>query len=30
MGHEVFTIHPSYFSTVPCPTYPQIRLALNP
>jgi glycosyltransferase involved in cell wall biosynthesis len=30
MGHEVFTIHPGYFSTVPCPTYPQIRLAINP
>ena len=30
MGHEVFTIHPGFFSTVPCPTYPQIRLAINP
>jgi glycosyltransferase involved in cell wall biosynthesis len=30
MGHSVFTIHPGRFKTVPCPTYPQIRLAINP
>jgi glycosyltransferase involved in cell wall biosynthesis len=29
LGHEVRPIHPECFSvTVPCPTYPQIRLAL--
>ena len=30
MGHEVCLITPDMFRTVPCPTYPQIRLALNP
>ncbi len=30
MGHEVRLITPDMFRTVPCPTYPQIRLALNP
>ncbi|MFZ0611069.1 MAG: glycosyltransferase family 1 protein [Desulfobacterales bacterium] len=30
MGHTVLTIHPGYFATIPCPTYPQIRLAINP
>jgi glycosyltransferase involved in cell wall biosynthesis len=30
MGHEVCFITPDMFRTVPCPTYPQIRLALNP
>lgn len=30
MGHEVETITPDGFSTVPCPTYPEIRLALMP
>lgn len=31
MGHDVFCIHPGAFpKTVPCPTYPQIRLAVNP
>ncbi len=27
MGHEVQVISPNEFSTVPCPTYPEIRLA---
>ena len=31
LGHEVSVIHPGrYRQTVPCPTYPQIRLALSP
>ena len=30
IGHEVCLITPDLFRTVPCPTYPQIRLALNP
>ncbi len=30
MGHQVCLIIPDMFRTVPCPTYPQIRLALNP
>jgi len=30
MGHEVCLITPDMFWTVPCPTYPQIRLALYP
>jgi 1,2-diacylglycerol 3-alpha-glucosyltransferase/glucuronosyltransferase len=30
MGHEVYFITPDMFRTVPMPTYPQIRLALNP
>lgn len=30
MGHEVCVISPDMFRTFPCPTYPQIRLALNP
>ncbi len=29
-GHEVLSIHPGLFATVPCPTYPQIRLAAHP
>lgn len=29
MGHEVEVIHPELFKTVPCPTYPEIRLALG-
>ena len=28
-GHEVDVIEPSQFFTVPCPTYPEIRLALG-
>ena len=27
-GHEVVVVEPSLFWTVPCPTYPEIRLAL--
>lgn len=30
MGHEVETITPDLFRTVPCPTYPEIRLACWP
>lgn len=29
MGHEVVIIEPSQFRTFPCPTYPEIRLALD-
>jgi glycosyltransferase involved in cell wall biosynthesis len=29
-GHEVVMITPDRFRTVPCPTYPEIRLALRP
>jgi glycosyltransferase involved in cell wall biosynthesis len=29
-GHEIKVIHPGLFKTVPCPTYPEIRLALWP
>jgi glycosyltransferase involved in cell wall biosynthesis len=29
-GHEVKVIHPGLFKTVPCPTYPQIRLSCLP
>ncbi|RJP29949.1 MAG: glycosyltransferase family 1 protein [Candidatus Omnitrophota bacterium] len=29
-GHTVEIIHPGLFRTVPCPTYPDIRLALFP
>lgn len=28
LGHEVFVAHPGMFRSVPCPTYPEIRLAL--
>ncbi len=28
-GHEVIFITPENFSTVPCPTYPEIRLSIN-
>lgn len=28
-GHQVLVIDPSRFRTVPCPTYPEIRLALG-
>ena len=28
MGHSVHMIHPGLFHTIPCPTYPEIRLAL--
>lgn len=29
LGHEVEVIEPSAFRTLPCPTYPEIRLALG-
>lgn len=29
-GHEVLTVTPDLFRTIPCPTYPEIRLALRP
>ncbi|MFN4288062.1 MAG: glycosyltransferase family 4 protein [Brevundimonas sp.] len=29
MGHEMEVIHPGQFKTIPCPTYPEIRLALG-
>jgi len=29
-GHTVETIGPDRFRSVPCPTYPEIRLALRP
>ncbi|WP_370263176.1 glycosyltransferase family 4 protein [Limnobacter sp.] len=29
-GHVVLVVHPGQFKTVPCPTYPEIRLALWP
>ena len=29
MGHDVEVIEPSQFKTIPCPTYPEIRLALG-
>ena len=29
MGHEVEVVQPELFKTVPCPTYPEIRLALG-
>lgn len=30
LGHELVTISPDRFHTIPCPTYPEIRLALAP
>ena len=30
MGHEVMVVSPDLFRSVPCPTYPEIRLALAP
>lgn len=30
MGHEVAVISPDQFATLPCPTYPEIRLAIWP
>jgi glycosyltransferase involved in cell wall biosynthesis len=30
LGHEVEAISPDQFRTVPCPSYPEIRLALRP
>ncbi|RJX28612.1 MAG: glycosyltransferase family 1 protein [Desulfurivibrio sp.] len=29
-GHEVLVINPGMFKTLPCPTYPEIRLAMLP
>ena len=29
MGHEVAVVSPDQFKTIPCPTYPEIRLALG-
>ncbi len=29
LGHEIAVIEPSQFKTIPCPTYPEIRLALG-
>ena len=30
LGHEVRVVAPHDFRTIPCPTYPEIRLALWP
>jgi glycosyltransferase involved in cell wall biosynthesis len=30
MGHDIGVVTPASFRTVPCPTYPEIRLALAP
>lgn len=30
MGHELLMVTPEGFATIPCPTYPSIRLALHP
>ncbi|MGC8469612.1 MAG: glycosyltransferase family 4 protein [Acetobacteraceae bacterium] len=30
LGHDVLVIGPDRFATIPCPTYPGIRLALRP
>ena len=30
MGHEVRVVSPDLFRSIPCPTYPEIRLALFP
>jgi glycosyltransferase involved in cell wall biosynthesis len=31
LGHQILSIHPNLFElTIPCPTYPRIRLVLNP
>jgi glycosyltransferase involved in cell wall biosynthesis len=30
LGHEILLITPNLFRTVPCPTYPEIRLSLFP
>ena len=30
MGHTVEVFGPDRFTTIPCPTYPEIRLALLP
>ena len=30
LGHEVLMITPESFRTIPCPTYPEIRLSVFP
>ena len=30
LGHEVRLVEPGQFRSFPCPTYPEIRLALHP
>src|SRR5215831_18866 len=30
LGHEILLVTPGMFRSVPCPTYPEIRLALFP
>ena len=30
LGHKVTIVSPDLFSNIPCPTYPEIRLALMP
>src|SRR5262249_33269076 len=30
LGHQVAVVSPDHFRTIPCPTYPEIRLALWP
>src|SRR3569832_2158616 len=30
LGHDVRFVTPDHFKTIPCPTYPSIRLARNP
>lgn len=30
MGHSVEVINPADFKTIPCPTYPEIKLAIDP
>ena len=30
LGHEVYVINPNSCRTIPCPTYPEIRLVLQP
>jgi len=30
LGHELLVVEPGLFRTIPCPTYPEIRLALRP
>lgn len=30
LGHDICLLTPATFHTVPCPTYPSIRLAINP
>jgi glycosyltransferase involved in cell wall biosynthesis len=29
-GHQVMVVHPGLFNNMPCPTYPEIRLAIKP